>query len=94
LSGGFYWSSHVDELKESGVYINPDEVPKDLLNKIINKIQNTEICEPPDFYVIDMAKTSSGEWILIELNDGSMSGLSENDPDIIYSNLKKELENA
>ena len=30
-----------------------------------------------------------GNWILIEVNDGSMSGLSENDPDTLYFELKK-----
>lgn len=94
LSGGFYWSCHVEDLLDAGVYINPDEVPMDFLNKIISKIRNTEICEPPDFFVLDVAKTKSGEWILVEVNDSSMSGLSENDPDIMYSNLKKELEKA
>jgi hypothetical protein len=37
---------------------------------------------------MDIAKTQSGEWIVIELNDGQMSGLSENDPNVLYKNLK------
>jgi hypothetical protein len=61
------------------------------LNAIIEKIQNTELSEPPTYYVIDVAKTAAGKWILIELNDGQMSGLSDNDPDVLYSNLKKSL---
>jgi hypothetical protein len=90
LSGGFYWSSHLDEIKNCN--IDPNEVPKDFLESIINDIQNTELSEPPNFYVIDVAKTANGEWILIELNDGSMSGLSENDSDVMYNNLKIELD--
>lgn len=92
LSGGFYWSSHSEDIREAGISIDPDEVPREFLNAIIDKIQNTELSEPPTYYVIDVAKTADGKWILIELNDGSMSGLSDNDPDILYSNLKKELE--
>jgi hypothetical protein len=88
LSGGFYWSSHVDELSGE---VNPDEVPIEFLNKIIDKIQNTELSEPPNFYVLDVAKTQSGEWILVEVNDGSMSGLSENNPEVLYKNLQREL---
>ncbi|MCK9567857.1 ATP-grasp domain-containing protein [Candidatus Pacearchaeota archaeon] len=92
LSGGFYWSSHSDDIRAEGISINPDEVPREFLNAIIDKIQNTELSEPPTYYVIDVAKTAAGEWILIELNDGQMSGLSDNDPDVLYSNLKKALE--
>ncbi len=88
LSGGYYWSSHAEEL-EGKVDVN--EVPQEFLKKIIYKIQSTEICEPPTYYVIDVAKTQKGDWILIELNDGQMSGLSENDPEVLYSNLQKAL---
>jgi len=92
LSGGFYWSSHIEEIEELGIKVDPEEVPKDFLNEVISKIQNTELSEPPSYYVIDVAKTANGKWIVIELNDGTMSGLSENDPDLLYSNLKKELD--
>jgi hypothetical protein len=88
LSGGFYWSSHIDELSGE---VNPDEVPRDFLNKIIDKIQHTELSEPPNFYVLDVAKTKKGEWILVEVNDGSMSGISENDPEVLYKNFHREL---
>ena len=91
LSGGFYWSSHSQDIRESSI-MNPDEVPRSFLNTVIDKIQNTELSEPPTYYVIDVAKTAAGDWILIELNDGQMSGLSDNDPRILYSNLKKALE--
>lgn len=91
LSGGFYWSSHSEEIREEGISIDPDEVPREFLNAIINKIQNTELSEPPIYYVIDVAQTASGDWILIELNDAVMSGLSDNDPDVLYNNLKDAL---
>ena len=43
------------------------------------------------FYVVDIAKTQSGEWIVIELNDGQMSGLSCNDPKLLYSRLRQTI---
>lgn len=46
------------------------------------------------FVGIDIAKRENQEWILVELNDGQMAGLSENNPDLIYKNLKQELESA
>lgn len=92
LSGGFYWSSHYDDLCEKGMVLNPDEVPRDFLNTIIDKIQNTELCfPPPNYYVIDVAKTDRGDWIVIELNDGQMSGLSENTPEVLYMSLKNNI---
>jgi len=39
------------------------------------------------YFVVDVAETDSGDWILIELNDGTMSGISENNPDVLYCNL-------
>ncbi len=39
------------------------------------------------FFVIDVAETERGEWIVIELNDGQMSGLSMIPPDRFYNNL-------
>jgi hypothetical protein len=44
-----------------------------------------------NFFVMDVALTESGRWIVIELNDGQMAGLSENDPDVLYGNMKKML---
>lgn len=86
LSGGYYWSSHVDELDFKP---DPDEVPREFLNEVIDIVK-----DKTNFYVIDVAKTQDGQWIVIELNDGSMSGLSENDPEVLYSNLKKALDDG
>jgi hypothetical protein len=85
LSGAFYWSSH-------DVKADHNEVPREFLNDVIDKIQCTELADPPNFYVIDVAKTKSGDWIVIELNDGTMSGLSNNDPDVLYRELKEALD--
>lgn len=87
LSGGYYWSSHVEDLKDLGINVNINQVPKEFLKKVINIVKNKV-----NFYVIDVAETKNNEWIVIELNLGEQSGLSENDPGMLYSNLKIELE--
>lgn len=94
LSGGFYWSSHTEELHDIGIRPDPDEVPREFLDEVIRRIQETEqgTPPPPSFYVVDVAKTEEGGWIVIELNDGQMSGLSDNDPGVLYSNLKKAID--
>jgi len=42
-----------------------------------------------NFYVLDVAQKEDGSWILVEINDAQMSGLSEINPHDLYSNLKK-----
>jgi hypothetical protein len=39
------------------------------------------------FYVADVAQDQNGKWWLVEINDGQMSGLSGNDPYVLYSRL-------
>lgn len=79
----YYWSNFTEELNEMGIFPNFD-APKDLIEEII-KIISPNI----NFFVMDVAEKDNGDWILIELNDGQMSGLSDADPDILYGNLKK-----
>lgn len=80
VSGGYYWSSHVDELEKVP---SASMVPTEFLQKAIDKVRYNV-----NFFVIDVAQTESGDWLVVELNDGQMSGLSENDPEVLYKNLK------
>lgn len=43
------------------------------------------------FFVIDIAETTAGGWTLIEINDAQSSGLSENDAETLYKNLKQAI---
>jgi hypothetical protein len=43
-------------------------------------------CVP--FFVVDVAEAAQGHWIVIEVNDGQMAGLSGVDPAPLYANLK------
>lgn len=40
------------------------------------------------FFSVDIAETEEGNWILIELNEGQMANLCENDPEEFYRNLR------
>lgn len=83
LSGGFYWSSCLEDLDQQ-----PDiaTVPLDFIKKVIKKIGSSV-----RYYALDVAQKADEEWTVIELNDGQMSGLSCNDPDTLYGNLKAVL---
>lgn len=81
ISSGFYWSI-IDEY-------DTQEAPREAI-----EIVNETIEKIPDylrFVVIDVAQQENEDWIVIELNDGQMSGLSFNDPKILYSNILKNL---
>ena len=43
------------------------------------------------FFVLDVAETASGEWIVVEVNDAQMSGLSGVDPAKLYANMANVL---
>ncbi len=79
ISEAFYWSSHVADLD---AVPSADEVPTEFLNEVIGKIGDRA-----NFYALDVAQTEDGRWIVVELNDGQMSGLSCNDPDVFYRGI-------
>lgn len=80
LSHGYYWVQ-IDDI--------PEKIEKEGLT-FAQKIANIA-CEHCNFFVLDVAKTEKGDWILVEINDGQMSGLSMNDPEELYKNLKDNL---
>lgn len=83
VSSGFYWSNHWDEIEPK-----PDvnDVPQTLVDEVV-AVVGPKI----NFFVFDVARTEDGSWILIELNDGQQSGLSMNNPDVLYSNMRRVL---
>ena len=87
LAGGFYWSEHAEDLLakgRAGVVRNAPTafVRKSVLPRLKNKIR---------FVVIDVARREDGVWRLVELNDGTMSGLGCTDADVLYSRLSEVL---
>jgi len=85
LSMGYYWSNYCEDISVP----DTSEVPLEFVQKIIDKVGNNI-----RFWVLDIAQTAKGDWIVIELNDGNMSGLSMNDPNVLYSNLASVLKNG
>lgn len=82
LSYGYYWSS--GEVIPDKSSLDPQAL--ELASQIAQiASQRTNL------FVLDLAKTKTGKWILIEMNDGSMSGLSENNADELYANLAKAI---
>lgn len=88
LSGGFYWHSFREDILEQGGEI-PDlsEVPNGFLKEVVRRIW-----DKIPFVVIDVAQGADGRWWVIELNDGQQSGLSANDPNILFGNLRQALD--
>lgn len=84
LAYGFYWSS-ADEECIKQARMNGDGL------RFAQNVANIA-SEFTNFFVLDIAEKENGEWILIEMNDGQMSGLSEIDPELFYSTLDRELE--
>lgn len=83
LCGASYWPSCECE----GDYPDPSEVPTSFLQDVIDRVGANA-----RFYVIDVAQTEAGHWIVIELNDGQMSGLSDIHPDTLYQALHRVLQ--
>ncbi len=79
LSYGYYWTIAEDAGKRS-IPIEAIEFA-DFIADIVSQYVN--------FFVLDIAETEEGEWILIEINDGMQSGLSMNDPDVLYKKLQE-----
>ncbi len=84
LCGAYYWSGHVDELPERP---DPARVPAAFLEEVGRRIAGRI-----RFVVVDVAITAAGEPVVVELNDGQMSGLSDNDPSALYSALAGALD--
>jgi len=79
LVGGYYWSNYLEDLNAVGIDPKASEVPQEFLLQVGNRVK-----DHVTFVVVDVAKTMDGRWIVIELNDGQMSGLSCIPPEDLY----------
>jgi hypothetical protein len=80
VSVAYYWSNA--ENAEYMTMKGPTDECIDFALRVINRLKNKL-----NFYVIDLARTAGGEWILVEVNDAQMSGLSMTKPEMLYSKL-------
>lgn len=76
IFSSYYW--------EEGVY-QRTEIPHEFFQEIAEKI-------PSNFFTMDVAQTENGDWLIIELGDGQVSGLPEKaDVSSFYKSLKANL---
>lgn len=80
LCYGYYW------VNAENIPTN-DQLPQEAID--FAKKMASIIKEQSNFFVIDIGQKETGEWIVIECNDGQQSGLSNCDPHELYSNLAK-----
>lgn len=82
VASGYYWTEaeDVDSPKLTGEGLE--------FARAVAKIAARHV----NFFVLDIGEKQEGGWVLIEVNDGQMSGLSTIDPDVFYANLARELE--
>lgn len=81
LTGAYYWSYFSDDLPEIP---NACAVPREFLSDVVQRVKDRI-----RFFVVDIARKEDGGWMVVELNDAQMSGLSENDPEVLYRELTK-----
>lgn len=82
LTYGFYW------VNAENIPTN-DKLPDEAI--FFAKDIAKEIKEHTNFFVIDIGQKIDGSWIVIEINDGQQSGLSNCNPEELYSNLQTTL---
>ncbi len=83
LSHGYYWGTTLDDKSVANCPDSTITLAREIASIVKDYVP---------FFVLDLGEKENGEWILIEINDGQMSGLSDNDADLLYKNLKIELE--
>lgn len=83
MSEGFYWSSFVDEIGDIDYErARFEQAVTDAVGRVKHVAR---------FIVIDFAEYEDGSWGVVELNDGCMSGLSENDPNELWANVLQHI---
>lgn len=82
----FFWG---DRLLAHGFYWTATEkrVPFDHHAMDLAMLAARKVADYAQFFVIDVAETADGQWVVIEVNDGQMSGLSDVNPQDLYRNL-------
>lgn len=79
LTYGYYWSN-ANDIKAAEMTMSGINFAKNCAHTLSKRCK---------FFVVDIAERAEGGWILIEVNYGQMSGLSECDPNVLYCELKK-----
>jgi len=81
IASGFYWSM-AECAEEMGTI--PDEALA-LAKRAALELEGSKVRG----FVVDVGETAQGDWIVIEINDFQMSGLSMIDPLVFYTSLQE-----
>lgn len=81
ISSGRYWS---DLVEESDVASSLPNQARELVECALGRID-------VPFVVVDVAELEDGGWMVVELNDGQMSGLSDNSAEQLYQGIAARL---
>jgi len=84
LTKAFYWSEYYDVVAPEDQ--DPGNIPEDFLSSLVDAVGDSI-----RFWVVDVARTQKGSWMVVELNDGTMSGLSLTEPEKLYMEMKHSL---
>jgi len=82
LTHGFYWASHPEVAQQAKFTDQAYQVAESAACRL---------AEHATFFVLDLAQREDGRWIVVEVNDGQMSGLSLCSAERLYSSLSRAL---
>ena len=82
LAAGFYWQGSHPEARQFARFSREADI-------LAQKAADAVASAGPRFFVLDLAETASGDWTVIEVNDGQMSGLCGVEADTLYAQLRR-----
>jgi hypothetical protein len=82
LGRGFYWTSYPELAAQARWTEEAASLVQAAALRVAQRVP---------FFVLDVAETRRGDWTVIEVNDGQMSGLCGVEPDGFYANLARQL---
>lgn len=84
MAYGFYWSKQMHLLTDGNIDMLDDSNFFAAIDTALARVG-----DKMNFMAIDLAEKPDGNWDVIELNDGNMSGLCGVNPVELWSNIKK-----
>lgn len=82
----FYWEPFQEEIENEHGSIHSCDVPTEWLKQV------TDIADSySNFYALDIAQLPSGEWMVIEINEGQQAGIHTDYLDLYYNKMNSIL---